>query len=231
MTHVFLGIPTYDGQICIGLAKALLAPSAKSAKLIDSISFSFHQSSLLCKSFNQLWCDAMNLRDRGITHFLLCHADIAPQDGFADILMREMNENEADVISAVSPLKSADGLTSTGLDLGEKVERFTLKAIHSMPHATFSAQNLMLNTGLMLVDLRKPWVEKMAFGMTDKIVKKDGKLVAVTIPEDWQFSRQARELGAKLFATRAVKLEHMGSANYPNHVAWGRLTVDEGCAL
>jgi hypothetical protein len=225
--HVFIALPTYNGQICIGLAKALLAPFETKTRA----SFAFHSSSLLAKSFNHLWCDALNNRDKGITHFLMVHADIAPEEYFAEKMLNIMAQEKADVLSVISPLKSADGLTSTGLDLGDSVRRFTMKEIHAMPHATFHAENLMVNTGLMLVDITKPWVETIEFQMWDRIVEKDGKRVAVTVPEDWMFSRHARENGAKLYATREIKLEHMGSANYPNHAAWGRLSVDEGCQI
>lgn len=222
-----IAIPTYDGQIAMGLAQALLSPF----KTPKPINVAFHASSLLAKGFNSMWCEALNNRAQGITHFLMCHADIAPQAGFADILYEEMKDVGADVISAISPMKGPEGLTSTGLDMGDRVRRFTLKEIHAMPHPTFLAENLMVNTGLMLVDITKPWAEKIVFHIEDYIREEAGRFRAVSLSEDWDFSRQVRSHGGKLAATRLVCLEHMGVTNFPNHAPWGRLSHDEGCEV
>ncbi len=224
-----IAIPTYDGQICVGLAQALMQPF----KAARPINVAFHQSSLLTKGFNSMWCEALNARDkRGITHFLMVHADIAPEVGFADILYDQMLDVGAQVISAISPMKSADGLTSTGRDLGDKIKRFTLSEIHAMPYPTFSSADLVVNTGLMLVDLRTDWAEKIVFHVDNSIRQDtDGRRYAISLSEDWHFSRQVRGFGGKIAATRSVRLEHMGSANYPNHAPWGRLKEDAGCEV
>ena len=39
--------------------------------------------------------------------------------------------------------------------------------------------------------------------------------------EDWGFSRQARRLGVQLWATRKVRLTHVGIAHFPNCQDWG----------
>ena len=46
------------------------------------------------------------------------------------------------------------------------------------------------------------------------------------MPEDWLFSRQARANGAKLFATREVKLLHRGPKSFGNMNAWGTAKTD-----
>jgi hypothetical protein len=45
-------------------------------------------------------------------------------------------------------------------------------------------------------------------------------------PEDWGFSRQARLLGIALWATRKVRLYHMGPAAASNWEAWGTESHD-----
>jgi len=87
---------------------------------------------------------------------------------------------------------------------------------------TFTAPNLLLNTGLMLVKLSAPWVQQVYFHFEDKIIRVNGRRRAVLMPEDWMFSRDARKLGCTAqWATREVRVEHKGMATYPNDVVWG----------
>ena len=111
-----------------------------------------------------------------------------------------------------------------------RVKRLTLNEIYNDYEPTFTHEKLLVNTGLMLVDLRKTWVENVWFAFEDKIIpdpKAPGNFKAVGISEDWFFSRRARELGAKLFATREVAVRHVGSADYSNASAWGSLGEDD----
>lgn len=193
----------------------------------------FYSSSLLAKTFNHLWCNALNARSKGVTHFAMVHADIGPETYWLDKMHAIMSEHKADILSVVAPMKSYEGLTSTGIDGyidGRRAltpRRFTMREIYAMPHATFTHPDLVINTGLMLVDLTKPWVEEVAFGIADEIhVSDDGKFTPFTIPEDWSFSRQARNRGAIIYATRDVKLEHWGTAAYANTGPWGSLEID-----
>jgi len=223
---VFLGVPTYDGNIHMGAIKALLTAQTKTKFCFNTL-----QTSLLAHCFNALWCAALNGRKEGITHFLLMHADIAPQDAFIDTMMTVMATHRADVVSAVVPMKSTKGLTSTALEEDGRIRRLTMKEIFERPKS-FTEPNLLLNTGLMLVDLRKPWVEKAYFTIQDNVVFRDGQFQTEVLSEDWAFSRLARQLGAqKLVATREVVIDHYGSAAYPNAVVWGSLETDEGFEL
>lgn len=93
--------------------------------------------------------------------------------------------------------------------------------------ATFTDPKLLLNTGLMLIDIRKPWIEKCWFEFVDRIEKIDGKFVDVGMSEDWHFSRKAREMGASLWATREISVRHIGGGEFPNDQPWGVLKTDE----
>jgi len=151
-------------------------------------------------------------------------------------MMSIMEKHRADVLSVVVPLKNDKGLTSTALDMAVgdedphwRVKRLTLNEIYNDYEPTFTHEKLLVNTGLMLVDLRKPWVENVWFAFEDKIIpdpKIPGYFKAVGVSEDWFFSRRACELGAKLYATREISVLHAGTTEYSNASAWGSLSED-----
>jgi hypothetical protein len=190
---------------------------------------------------------------------------IPVEPGFIGIMLHHLRQAGADVLSAVMPIKDDKGLTSTALlpdsaCAGWKTDpvrrrRLTLREAEKLP-VTFDAHDvatlfnprnapdrresaldpcLLVNTGLMLVDLSKPWVEQAHFQINDLVYRRpDGRFDADVEPEDWFFSRRAHQLGARVCATRAVKAQHAGRVNYPNHGAWGAWATDvydEGAGL
>ena len=217
-----LALPSHDGRIHMQILPAVLRASAHGLGGIKVI-----QSSILTKAFNQLWCEALNAKDKGITHFCMLHSDIAPEDFFLDKLHDIMSGVGADILSVVSPMKNHEGLTSTALESESttRPSRFTMKQIMAGPE-TFTHDDLLVNTGLMLCDLRKPWAKKVCFRFKDAIVWDEKGARAENIPEDWQFSLDAKSEGATVYATRAVKLVHWGQQAYPNDSAWGQLDYD-----
>ncbi len=233
MEKVYLGIPSYGGQIHEGILSAVLQCSGTG--LIGGVEVASH--SFLTQNFNHLYVKALNLRDQGITHFCMLHDDIVPEQLWLDKMMALMKEYGADMLSAIVPLKNHEGMTSTALDipLGNgsdpfwRFKRLTMTEVYKDFAPTFTHEKLLLNTGLMLIDLRKPWVEKVCFRFDNEIVpwpEKPGKLLARAMSEDWLFSRDALGLGAKLFATREVKLVHVGKAAYSNAGPWGSKKED-----
>src|SRR5512146_50667 len=75
-------------------------------------------SSGTAKTFNRLWAAALTKAQRGkITHFAMLHSDIAPEPGFLDVLMEECCRLNADLVSAVIPLKDGRAVTSTAIDV------------------------------------------------------------------------------------------------------------------
>ena len=191
----------------------------------------FAQASLLPLSFNLLWSQALNARDGGeATHFAMLHDDVLPAAGWLDALLHELEWLEADVVSAVVPIKDGRGLTSTALESGDpwNPRRLTLREVFEREE-TFTEDGLLVNTGCWVCDLRRPWCERVWFKQQDRLVKKDGKWWAETISEDWDFSRQVRALGGTLYATRKVQLDH-DRPEFTNKYPWGAWATDENHA-
>lgn len=233
LEQVYLGIPSYGGQINEGILAGVLHCS--NTGFIGGIEVASH--SFLTQNFNHLYVKALNLRDQGITHFCMLHDDIVPEKFWLDKMMALMKHHSADMLSAIVPLKNHEGMTSTALDIplagGDpkwRFKRLTMTEVYRDFEPTFTHEKLLLNTGLMLIDLRKPWVEKVCFRFHNEIVpfpEQPGKLLARAMSEDWLFSRDALALGAKLFATREVKLVHIGKAAYTNAGPWGSVKEDK----
>ncbi len=198
------------------------------------------QNSILCHNFNILWCDALNARERdGITHFAMIHSDINTEENWLDTLIGELDDYGADVVSAVIPIKSEEGLTSTGIGtFGSKyVRRLTMTEIHKLPE-TFGVDDttkhrdyqkfLAINTGLWVCDLRKDWVDDFpGFKTETGIVRHGGKCAPWVSSEDWMFSEWLAGNGCKVRATRKVKVSHLGGKAYDNFYPWGTMETDE----
>lgn len=225
---VFLALPSYDGTASIATCESyFLAPfrnkTCHVANARKNISF-------LTRCFNDLWCAALNERERGVTHFAMIHADVVPhQHDWVDILLGELTRLDADVVSAVAPIKSEHGWTSTAVEVGGGEpwfrRRLTMTEVYDLPE-TFGAEDvgapLLLNTGLWVCDITRPWAERVCFDVGNRIYKhpKDG-WKAQDVSEDWLFSAALNQLGCKLYATRKVTLNHEGGKSYPSDFPWG----------
>jgi hypothetical protein len=236
---VLVALPTYDDTTNSRQALSLYAARCDTL----SVQIKTLQLSALCWCFNQLWADCLN--DRTIDYFLLIHADIVPLAPVRWIskLIAEAERVHADLLSAVSPLKAPDGLTSTALVSQEhpKERRLALAEVYRLPETFKAAEvarlfgweshsqiRLLVNTGCLLLDVRKHrnlW-EEMYFKTVDRIERRGGKFVATFEPEDWNFSKQAAERGLLAAATRAVKLVHHGAVDYTNDQGWGTRLQD-----
>lgn len=233
--NVMLASPSYDGRIEQAVLDAIIRatkdPNVKN--YIQTVN-----CSSLTRVFNTLWATALtDKKHKGLTHFAMIHADIAPEPWWLDKMLAIMEKTGADVLSAIVPQKTTQGLTSTAFDLETKtgddpfdhwkIQRLTMQQAFKEFEPTFTRPDILLNTGLMLVDMRKDWVREIVFRFENDILEQpDGKLRPVEISEDWYFSREAKKRGAKLFATREVKVYHLGATAFPNHYAWGTVEVD-----
>jgi hypothetical protein len=215
---LFLALPNYGNlrYNTVSIITALTGP-----KSFDAVAVAELHSSLLAYGFNTLWAQALAQRKKGITHFLMLHADVVPHEvDWLVQLHREMVRVGAQVLSAVIPMKDTRGFTSTAID-GEPLRQFTMQEIMTLPE-TFTHPDLLVNIGMLLVDMRQPWVEEICFTVTDRIAKTaDGSFTALCEGEDWDFSCQARRLGVQVWATRKVKLTHWGASGFSNFRAWG----------
>lgn len=224
--RVFVALPSYDGSRFNALPLMALARECPLATPVEMT------GSLLCQVFNQLWCMALQAHDAGeATHFLMMHADVVPiGDRWFSTLWDEFQRNEAEMMSAIVPVKSGDGLTSTAFEStdGKRFRRLTTTEALDGP-VSFTRPNLLLNTGLMLIDLRAPWTRRVAFSTLDDIIWVNGVPMTSSLGEDWRFTMMARLVGCRhdrIFATRVVPLTHVGSQRFPSTQAWGMPTDD-----
>ncbi len=156
---------------------------------------------------------------------MFLHADIEVEPGFLDKMLKTMEEKKADILSVVIPLKDDKQNTSTALYADDplryparSVKRLTLKECAARGDH-FTDENLLVNSGVMLIDLRGKWIDGMFFRMEDCIVKdKDGKFTAHVFSEDWDFSHRARERGAKIWATNSIDAWHHGGGRWANKI-------------
>lgn len=189
------------------------------------------QSSLLTHGFNRLWCEAMTRREAlGIKYFGMIHDDIACGPGWADTLKTILDEQNWDLVSVVVPIKDERGVTSTGRCSGDQFSphRYTMKEIHEKPE-TWTEPKLLVNTGLWLCRLDRPWCEKVMFRQQDQVLRADDgkRFIARTNPEDWDFSRQLQYLNVPFGVTRKVPLYHE-QPKYANNKVWGTWETDKG---
>lgn len=214
--------------------------------------------SLLANCFNYHWANALNLQlaGRNITRFVMIHSDIVPEDWWADKLLLELEETNADLLSVVVPIKDSRGLTSVAIDdiydFWGVYRRLTMSEVMELPE-TFGisscekaklcptdrwryGNHLLVNSGCWACRFDMGWRNethkdgslKVYFNISDKIqIGNNGKYETVVMPEDWHFSRQVNKLGCKILATRKVRLGHRGALYYPNDSVWGDYKQDE----
>lgn len=214
---VFLGIPTHDGRVNQGIVNAIFSAGRSLSK--TQIEF----GSALTTNFNKLYCAALNNRKNGITHFCMLHEDVWPQEPlWLDKMIALMKEVKADLLSAVVRLKDNSGLTSTAIEIpdetnhnGFRAVKLTLEDAMNRP-MTFTDPYLLNNTGLMLVDITKPWAHEVWFEFKDSIAEKDGVYFPVSLSEDYGFTRKVRAKGGVIYATLAIPATHMGNGSFPN---------------
>lgn len=195
------------------------------------------QSSLLANNFNRAWCAALN---RSFDYFAMLHADISCEEFWLDKLIEELERKELDVLSAVVPIKSMRGTTSTALaseDRWHPACRLMMHEVFGLP-VTFTAEDvgypLLLNTGCWVAKWGD-WAKDVCFTIDDRIVHDGERYQAEVESEDWNFSRQLNKLGLKIGATRIIEAKHVGSAAFLNSVPFGdeydHVTIKESLVL
>src|SRR5436309_445640 len=98
--NVFIAIP-HRGT----LGEGTLAALSHTGEGHDIFDAKARRDSLLCANFNSLWCECLNKLGQGITHFAMLHPDVTPAPSWLQILLGEMQQYNADLVSAVIPLK------------------------------------------------------------------------------------------------------------------------------
>jgi hypothetical protein len=222
---VFLATPHY-GAVSMGLY-GTLKYAVKDRSLIEVVREGQSASSVLPHAFNDLFAAALDCRDRGeVTHFAMAHADICARPGWLDTLYCEMWYHDAACVSAVVPLKDHRGRTSTavGLEADPWAARCLTMADRDRLPPTFGpgavckpGEVLLVNTGLMLLDLRWPGWDDFAFQFHTRITRTPAGRRADHRSEDWEMSHYLHRHKAHYLATWKPKLDHEGSKKYPNY--------------
>lgn len=243
---VFLASPSYDGRIDSGTAESIYGYATEKRQVAPKK----NSGSLLSSNCNALLVAALNAsRVFKMKWFAMLHADIEPEPFWLDKLIDIAESRDADLVSALVPLKDDRGLTSTGIGTSgsRRVEfRLTQSQLHSEGFpATFSATEcltaldklpgdlriatsipdpiLFVNTGCFIVRLDRDWMQsgKVWFSNDDWIEMKDGQWRTRCFSEDWKFSQLIHDCGGLVLATQAVKVTHKGNAIFPSDKTWG----------
>ena len=246
MANVFLACPTYDGTMTSLTARNVFATAARQHNVLPAS----EDFSLIPLNCNRHWCRALNTRQANQLHwFAMLHADIGPEPWWIDKLIAEADKQQADLLSAVVPIKSQFGMTSTAIwrpggPVGRPYRLSMAQLLHpAFPetfdiHAAVEAlarlpddlreeglprEALLVNTGCMVLRLDRPWAdERLWFDDLNGIERVNGELQAVCKSEDWYFSHRVAQEGGQVMATKRVKLTHRGFCHFPSDHAWGQ---------
>ena len=237
--RIYLAVP--GKRVCWGTVMGVVRSTAKHEALPFNGGFGFSGQ----EDFNVMWADAMNLYESGeITHFAMLHGDISPDPNvcWLDVLLEEMDELNASLVSVVSPIKDGRGLTSVGVcdldDHWRPFRRFTVReCLDELPptfnnvQAGYPDKPLLHNTGLWVADLRRDVFRQvgddggldMYFRFPTRATRgEDGKWAHQRESEDWAFSRDLWDRGVKdTYITSKVRLVHHGFVDFSTHVTWG----------
>lgn len=244
METVYVAAPSYDGRREDKNAQRLyLESTTKYNRLILPFN-----GSLLAMTFNGAFCYALNrYKEDGAKWFAMLHADILPEANWLDTLIEEAERLDADMLSAIVPIKSGKGLTSTAMahatdpwqlftrltlkqiwheKMPETFNRYTLKtAMQEILPEPFASQvpdsALLVNTGCFVCRIDRLADFPPCFTIHDRIIQKDGKWVPEVQPEDWWFSRCLDVRGMSVYATRKLDLVHWGGAAYKSNAQFG----------
>jgi hypothetical protein len=245
MSSVYLAFPTYNGMLHWRAAQGVWFASR-----LHDVHAVHSELSLLPYNFNRQWCSALNGRaQHGFKWFAMLHSDVGPEQYWLDKLIGEAEKYDADLMSAIVPVKSDTGLTSTAiLRPGERGERRHYRlsmgqclhpdfpdtfgideAVDALAHLpvefremSLPREALVVNTGCMVVRCDRTWAERVWFDDENSIENVEGMWQALCIPEDWHFSRRVSKAGGKVMATRLLKVFHHGSVDFKSDQVWGQ---------
>ena len=214
--RVFVGIPTYDEWMHCNTAVGLIHAGKRYSLMIKIVG-----SSALPFAFNQLWCSGVL---SGSKYFAMIHADVGPDAYWVDTLVDELEKHDADIMSAVIPIKDHSNCYSVAMCHDGQAAHYRLTAddIVKLPE-TFSTDDMRevtgqdgwmcANTGLWVCRMDRPWVRFPGFQFITGIDWEQEKPVCNFIPEDWDLSQVLHRGGYKVMCTSKVRCTHAG-----NHV-------------
>jgi hypothetical protein len=215
-----------------------------SAGKLNVLALTLH-TSVLESTFNELWVAALNARaECKPRYFAMLHDDVCPEHFWLDKLVEELEKHDADIVSAVMPIRDLHGMTTTGatdpddiwstqlrrLSVKEALKlpkTFGIEDLHDGVFSECSGRNqcLLVGTGCWVCRFDSPWVDDIVWRLESQNVLVDGTWSHRRQSEDWLFSIDAHKLGLKALATTAVKMYH-GDTWFNNHSPWGEWSED-----
>jgi hypothetical protein len=202
--------------------------------------------SLLANNFNRLFVTAWT---SGADYLCILHSDIGTSrpagygGSWLELLVDRLRENNLAALSAVVPIKSMDGLTSTALQLRKDsphvLRRLSMQELHRLQDKVVRRHNLCdlfdisrdeagalyINTGTLAIDLRGfDWAGARwpGFQITDYLAWNTNHVpMAYVDPEDWGFSRWLHQEGWPYAATKELIIEHHGEMAFSSGGNWG----------
>ncbi len=237
---VILSMPLYpNGQLPQAAARTFHAWALAPNPNVEIVTRLHSATSAAQLAYDVLWSGAINqFNEGGATHYCRIDCDVIPiKPNWLGVMVEELQKHDADIMAAVVPIKDDRGLTTTCIDDTGDIwspRRLTMTEIFDR-HETFTDPKILLNTGLYLVDLSKPWVQAknpdgslaVSHHMRNKVVMgSNGRWEARMRSEDWELSRDVRKVGGvRQFATRKVELYHEHQ-HYANWKVWGTERAD-----
>ncbi len=225
---MMIGVPMYDASMSMHTHLTLLN-AALYANGEYTIEYRYESVSALPWCFNKLLARAAA---SDVDYFVMIHSDIGSKDReWLNKLIKELQESGLSVLSAVSPIKTNEGLTSTAVDAYPVPRRLTLTELHGLDKKTFTNKEcvenfgkpLLINTGMMIWDMAKmrPWVYDLPFEFHDRWRTNGEGLVPSFVPEDWLMSRRLNERDIPYGATLKIPVVHMGHCDFTTDEPWG----------
>lgn len=238
---VLIGVPMHKGEMSTQTNHSLMLGSSDLHQ-VDCYPLGL---SLLAKNFNLQWIQAYQ---KGYDFYVCHHSDLGCvgtlsgyEGTWLDLLVERITDLQAAALSAVIPIKSDAGLTSTALELQPgnpySLRRLTMKELSRCPLDFINREDLcetfglkgedvgafLINTGLLIIDLRNfDWCGRKwpGFNIQDTIEwNTTGRPQSYTIPEDWYFSRWLHYEAPDwpYFATRELIVAHAGGRVFMNN--------------
>ena len=230
-TKIRLSIPTYSQELYFETTRSIIDTLQTTENA--EIHVEFASISALTFNFNKLLYNAYY---SDCDYWVLLHADLAAkQRDWLTILINEMKAEGLGVISAVSAIKSFDGLTSVALDTREHFpRRLTLTEIQTGPAVLTNEKakrlygnNLLINTGMMVWDMgiMRKHVPDLPFEFHDgwymNLTEQGEVMCPYFHPEDWIMSQKLDKLGIPFGTTRSVHTLHKGTFVFDSSKTWG----------
>lgn len=230
---VFLALPSYTGRRynTSAIVAAHECPGPFSSVRVADFG---GNASLLAYAFNRLWAKALTARRKeGFTHFCMLHDDVKPLERtWLRDLAGIMERTGAQALSVVLPMKEhwkapVPDIVSTALDTTQEGDdwpgcaHFSLRQLEEDFPKTFTVPNLLINTGLLLIDLRESWVEDVYFQTRECMnVNDKGEFSPLSIGEDYELSRELTARGVPVWVTRLIPAVHYGVTCWANSSRW-----------